>query len=236
MTVLPVIGITAAFDEEEERYSLSRYYVEAVARAGGIPLIVPPLSFEMAAAVLEKIQGLLLSGGGDLDPAYFGEEPLPYTKGINPRRDIFELALARAALVRQVPVLGICRGMQVLNVAAGGTIYQDLILGTAHPLKHYQEAPRWYGTHDIEIQPGSKLHSVLGVRRLRVNSFHHQAVRQIAPGFKISALARDGVVEGIELGNHPFVVGVQFHPEGMWEREPVFLGLFTALVKAAKKR
>ncbi|MGQ9511843.1 gamma-glutamyl-gamma-aminobutyrate hydrolase family protein [Thermodesulfitimonas sp.] len=124
----PVIGITAAFGEEERCY-LSRYYSDAVYRAGGLPVILPPLSPEAAAAIT-SINGLLLSGGGDIDPFYFGEEPLPQTGTVSPRRDAFELALAREALARVVPVLGICRGMQVLNVAAGGTIYQDLAAGT----------------------------------------------------------------------------------------------------------
>lgn len=228
-----LIGVTAAFDEEEDRCYLSRLYVDAVVRAGGVPVVLPPLPFEMAATVLDQMRGLLLSGGGDLDPAYFGEEPLSGTGKVSPRRDVFELALARAALIRQVPVLGICRGMQVLNVAAGGTVYQDLVLGVKQPLKHFQEAPRWYGTHHIEIHPGTKLAGIFNVSRLRVNSFHHQAVHRVAPGFRVSAVAPDGVIEAIEAGAHPFGVGVQFHPEGMWEKESVFLGLFTALVAAA---
>lgn len=224
-----IIGITSAFDEEE-RFCLARYYVDAVTQAGGLPLILPALSLEVAVSTLERVHGLILSGGGDLDPSYFGEEPLPATKRITPRRDAFEVALARAALVRQVPVLGICRGLQVLNVAAGGKVLQDISLGVYNPLKHFQDAPRWHGTHSIEILPGSKLASIFGTLRLRVNSFHHQAVRRLAPAFNATAWAQDGVVEGIEAEAHPFAVGVQFHPEGMWEKEPLFLKLFTALV------
>lgn len=229
-----LIGLTAAFDEEEDCCYLSRPYVDAVVRAGGMPVILPPLPLEMAAVVLDHVRGLLLSGGGDLDPVSFGEEPLPGTGKVSPRRDVFELALARAALIRQVPVLGICRGMQVLNVAAGGTIYQDLGLGVSRPLKHFQEAPRWYGTHHIEIRPGTKLAGIFNVSRLRVNSFHHQAVHRVASGFRVSAVAPDGVIEAIEAEAHPFAVGVQFHPERMWEKEAVFLGLFSALVAAAE--
>ncbi|MEW6447140.1 MAG: gamma-glutamyl-gamma-aminobutyrate hydrolase family protein [Bacillota bacterium] len=226
----PIIGITSAFDEEEARFSLTRYYIDAVTQAGGLPFILPSLSMELAAAALERVHGLILSGGGDIDPSYFGEEPLPSTKKITPRRDAFEIAVARAALIRQVPVLGICRGLQVLNVAAGGKVLQDISLGVCNPLKHFQDAPRWHGTHHIEILPGSKLASIFGTLRPRVNSFHHQAVSRLAPTFKATAWAPDGVIEGIEAEAHPFAVGVQFHPEGMWENDPVFLKLFSSLI------
>lgn len=225
-----IIGITSAFDEEDQRFSLTRYYVDAVTQAGGLPLILPSLSLELAAATLERVHGLILSGGGDLDPAYFGEEPLPLTKKITPRRDAFEIAVARVALIRQVPVLGICRGLQVLNVAAGGKVLQDISLGICNPLKHFQDAPRWHGTHHIEILPGSKLASIFATLRLRVNSFHHQAVSRLPPAFKATAWAPDGVIEAIEAEAHPFAVGVQFHPETMWEKESVFLKLFAALI------
>ncbi|MEW6573577.1 MAG: gamma-glutamyl-gamma-aminobutyrate hydrolase family protein [Bacillota bacterium] len=225
-----IIGITAAIDEDDERFCLTRHYVNAVTQAGGLPFILPSLSINLAAAILERVQGLILSGGGDLDPSYFGEEPLPATKKIAPRRDAFEIAVARAALVRKIPVLGICRGLQVLNVAAGGKVFQDISLGVYNPLKHFQDAPRWHATHHIEILPGSKLASIFGTLRLRVNSFHHQAVRRLAPVFKATAWASDGVIEAIEAEVHPFAVGVQFHPEGMWENEPVFLKLFSALI------
>lgn len=229
----PIIGITAAFNEEEERFCLNRQYVDAVERAGGMPLILPPLSPEAADAALKCINGLMLSGGGDLDPAYFSEEVLPCTKTISPRRDAFEIHLVRAALDRQIPVLGICRGMQVLNVAAGGAIFQDVSLALDRPLQHTQNAPRWYATHLIEIVPESKLALIFGVPRLRVNSFHHQCVSRVAPGFKVTARSLDGVVEAIESPTHSFAVGVQFHPEGMWEKDPLFLKLFTALTSAS---
>jgi putative glutamine amidotransferase len=228
----PVVGITSAFNEEEERFCLSRHYVDAVERTGAIPLILPPLPPETAVMTLQNIHALLLSGGGDLDPAYFGEEALPCTKTISPRRDAFELELARFALERHLPVLGICRGMQVLNVAAGGTIFQDVSLAVHRPLQHMQNAPRWYATHLIEITPDSRLAAIFGVLKLRVNTFHHQAVNRVAPGFRVTAKSLDGIIEAVESPAHAFAVGVQFHPEGMWEKEPLFLKLFSALTAA----
>jgi putative glutamine amidotransferase len=229
----PVIGITSAFHEEEEQFCLSRCYVDAVDRAGGIPVILPPLPPESAIVSLQNINALLLSGGGDLDPVFFGEEALPCTKTISPRRDAYELYLARVALERHIPILGICRGMQVLNVAAGGTVFQDVSFAVRQPLQHTQNAPRWYATHLIDITPDSQLAAIFGVRRLRVNTFHHQAVGRVAPGFTIAARSLDGVIEAVESPAHAFAVGVQFHPEGMWEKAPLFLKLFSALTAAS---
>lgn len=226
----PVIGITSSFDEEEERFYLSRYYVDAIAEVGGLPFIIPPLISEAAGGFIAGLNGVVLSGGGDLDPIHFGEEPLPCTRKISPRRDNFELELARTALSKRIPILGICRGMQLLNVAAGGSIYQDLTQGVKQPLKHDQDAPRWYATHSLQIQPGSKLAGIFGRFEIRVNSFHHQSVNRLAPGFKATAWSTDGVIEGIESDNLPFAVGVQCHPELMWEKDPCFLSLFMALV------
>lgn len=231
----PVIGITAGFQEEEKRYHLSADYTEGIYRAGGLPVILPSLPPEAVPLIVTAIDGLLLSGGGDLDPYHFGEEPSPQTGQISPRRDSFELSIAREALSRRLPILGICRGMQVLNVAGGGTIYQDLSLGIRQPLKHYQEAPRWYTTHQITIREGSKLAAIFRTTTLRVNSFHHQAVKKVAPDFAPTAWAPDGVIEAIEAVTHPFAIGVQFHPEGMWEKDPLFLELFIALITACSE-
>ncbi|RDV84345.1 gamma-glutamyl-gamma-aminobutyrate hydrolase family protein [Ammonifex thiophilus] len=232
---MPVpIGITVGLDQDESRYLSPRAYAEAVSRAGGLPLLLPPLPPGEVPAVLRLVRGIVLSGGNDLDPVYFGEECLPLTRRIEPERDAFELALARLALHRRVPLLGICRGMQVLNVAAGGSLYQDLSLGIPNPLKHFQEAPRWYASHWVELLPGSRLARIMGgVTRLKTNSFHHQAVRQVAPGFKAVAWTSDGVVEAIEAEGEAFALGVQFHPETMIYKEPLFLRLFVALVQAA---
>lgn len=230
----PLIGVTCSGDIDGGRFYLNRQYVGAVAQAGGLPLLLPDFEgFE--ADYLNGLDGILLSGGGDVDPIFFGEEPLPFTREINPRRDIFEIELARLALASGLPVLGICRGIQVLNIAAGGTVCQDISLVAESQLKHSQQAPRWYSTHGVELLPGSLLARVLDGATARVNSFHHQAVDRVAGGFTITARALDGVIEGLEAENG-YAVGVQFHPEELWEQDERFLKLFKSLVEAAASR
>ncbi|SHF19374.1 putative glutamine amidotransferase [Desulforamulus putei DSM 12395] len=231
---MPVIGITSSYDRESGRTFLSRYYVQAVEAAGGLPLVLPCILSEgMVDKILGAIDGLLLSGGVDVDPLLFGEEPHPAMGDICPQRDRFELALTKRALAMDMPILAICRGIQVLNVAAGGTLCQDIGSAIRNPLKHDQLAPRWYGTHTIHILADSKLAAVWG-DTLVVNSFHHQAVDRVAEGFRATAWSADGVVEGMESTVHSFVVGVQCHPECMYQ-DPRILALFKSFVEAAGK-
>jgi putative glutamine amidotransferase len=255
-----VIGITCGRKENEAHFYLSQAYVKAVQEASGLPVILPGCTGQKEmTGLLRLIQGLILSGGGDVDPVYFSEEPLPGLGEIDPARDIFELNFTRLALTAGIPVLGICRGMQVLNIAFGGSVYQDMftqvkerpvsrlgtqadqgksdflpghqVLSEASCLEHYQKAPRRYPTHKVKIAAGTILARIFGVTELRVNSFHHQAVHQLAPGFIVSALAVDGIIEGIESINHSFVLGLQWHPENLEEHRV----LFRALIKACKK-
>lgn len=230
----PIIGINTSLEVGEvNRNTLSTDYTRGVERGGGIPVIIPLLdSMDVARDLIGALDGLLITGGPDLDPVHFGEAPHQKLGKIAPERDLVELTLARLALERGVPVLGICRGIQVLNVAAGGTLIQDIPAQTQGYIKHYQDAPRWYGTHDIKARPG-RFADFMGVKELRVNSFHHQAVRDVAPGFAVTAEAPDGIIEVIESAKHPFAVGLQFHPEGMWSRDPVFERPFRALAEAA---
>ena len=252
----PRIGITCAFNQEGGWFFLRQGYVQAIIAAGGIPLLLPCLPLARDESnYLEIIDGLLLSGGGDLDPLFFGEAPHPGLGEISPERDYFEISLTRKALRLGLPILGICRGLQVLNVAAGGNIYQDL--GSQYPgmIMHQQKAPRDYPVHTIDLAPGSRLESILLPKEegasgsglnmelenevdrplLRVNTLHHQAVRNVAPGFVVSARASDGVIEAIETRGPHLVLGVQWHPEYLWEKDRRFLGLFQALVKAARR-
>ncbi len=229
----PLIGITCSYDEDAKKFTIGEDYINAVQAAGGVPLLIPHRSDEHAAPLLAKLDGVLLSGGGDIDPIYFGEEPLPVNGYINPLRDSFEILMSRLALEQGVPLLGICRGMQVLNVAAGGSVCQDINLKTNRPLQHNQQAPRWYATHNIKIVKGSMLQRILGRDMLRVNSFHHQMLDNLGKGIVISALAGDNVVEAIECtGENNFALGVQFHPENMYFKYPFILSIFISFIEA----
>ncbi|MHB8170586.1 MAG: gamma-glutamyl-gamma-aminobutyrate hydrolase family protein [Thermincolia bacterium] len=231
----PVIGITCAHDNDLDRAYINQFYVRAVEKAGGIPILLPIVG-EGACLnqMVHMVDGLLFSGGADLDPVCFGQEPMNRLGEITPERDFFELELARQALGADLAILAICRGIQLINIAAGGTVYQDVNSQVSHAIKHYQKAPRWYPTHRMSIKPGSQLASILQTKDVRVNSFHHQAVADVASGFKVTAVAADGVIEAIESENHKFVVGIQCHPECMWEKDETFLRVFKCFVEAGK--
>ncbi|MHB1418723.1 MAG: gamma-glutamyl-gamma-aminobutyrate hydrolase family protein [Bacillota bacterium] len=227
----PLIGITCNRDDGHDRILIAESYLRAVEAAGGLALLLPPREDD-AGQYCRLVDGLLLSGGVDLDPFLFGEEPQPGMGRICPPRDAAEIALVREALALDKPLLAICRGIQVMNVAAGGSLYQDLQAQMQNSYKHSQGAPRWYPTHRVEVLPGSKLAVALG-HGTRVNSFHHQAIKDVAPGFLISARADDGVIEAIESEQHRFVIGVQWHPEDMAARDPLQMELFRMLVAAS---
>lgn len=228
----PVIGISANYYETENEYALRKTYVQMIEEAGGIPVILPPgRNEEVGAAHLRLCSGLVLSGGGDLDPFYWGELPGPHNGEINPLRDTFEIELARQALTQDIPVLGICRGCQVLNVAAGGSLIQHL---DSPGLSHQQKAPRNYPIHAILIERNSLLMGIVGQEQIRVNSFHHQAIRKPGTGLWVTACAPDGTVEAVESRQNRFALGVQWHPECLEDRYSALL--FTALIKEAEQR
>lgn len=206
----PLIGITGNYELDEKRHTLRAFYTDSIIRAGGVPLILPPLP-AFIEEYLNICRGILFTGGGDLDPAYFGQAPSARLGEVNPPRDTFEIDLARKVFTVGKPALGICRGCQIMNVAAGGSLIQDI----ASELCHDQKAPREYPIHDIFIANDSQLFAILGSEKIRVNSFHHQAVDQPGEGMRISALAEDGTAEAIEHTGSPFYIGVQWHPEGM---------------------
>lgn len=229
----PVIGIPTDHTAEGQ-LTLPAAYAAVVAEAGGLPVLIPALAEpELTACWLERVDGLLLAGGADVDPNHYGEDPLPRLGRITPERDGAELALVRDALAAGMPILGICRGLQVLCVAAGGTLLQDIPSQVPGALKHRQQAPPWYGTHDVAVEAGTLLARLLGEGPLRVNSFHHQAVDLVPPGFQAAAAAPDGVVEAVEKGDGSFILGVQWHPETMAAYQPRFMALFAGLVEAA---
>ncbi|HHV03980.1 MAG: gamma-glutamyl-gamma-aminobutyrate hydrolase family protein [Bacteroidales bacterium] len=239
---VPVIGLSATYETSQS--SVPNTYIISVRKAGGIPVILPATDdLKAIARMVESIDGLILTGGEDVDPLrWYGEEPLPAMESIVPIRDFFDIHLARAAVERGIPVLGICRGEQILNVAFGGTLYQDIPsqVRSATPVKHRQNAPREYGTHSITVNRGTTLFDILKDilekdNTYRVNSYHHQAVKDVAPGFIVSAVARDGIIEAIEMKGNPGVLGVQFHPEGpVSQGDNTLLPLFRHLVKAAR--
>lgn len=231
----PLIGITCLMAWKEEKQQQNETYIQAALKAGGIPVLLPAVaSSDVIMAYAEVIDGLIVSGGPDIDPQYFGEQPVPELGGVNPVMDVCESVLIRRVLELDKPILGICRGAQVLNVVAGGTLYQDLRRALPDVLKHEQEQPRWFPSHTVHLVQGSLLAEISQREELKVNSFHHQAVARVAPGFAASAYAQDNVIEAIESQNHRFVIGVQWHPEGMWNQADNYDALFAAFVQAAE--
>ncbi|WP_425803673.1 gamma-glutamyl-gamma-aminobutyrate hydrolase family protein [Desulfitobacterium sp. Sab5] len=213
MSKKPIIGITVAHCTEELKTFPRGFYVESICKAGGQPLLIPPVrNEEDAYEILSLMNGLVLTGGGDIAPLVLAEQP---KKGIGecfPERDLGELLLAKLALQLELPVLGICRGIQVLAVAAGGKIYQDIPSEYPQALEHKQKAPRENTWHEVELLT-SKLSRIVGETKIQVNSLHHQAVASLPKGFIKSAVSADGIIEGIEKSDSAFCVGVQWHPE-----------------------
>lgn len=211
----PVIGITGNFGEKG--CELAEGYFESVLKAGATPVVIPPFEDKDALAnVLDRVDGLLLSGGGDLNPLFTGEEPVPQLHAVNYKRDLAELLLIRLAYDRQIPMLGICRGIQMLAVALDGSVWQDI--GSQQPgqplLKHDQQLDRRYASHTVDIATDSTiLRPLLGDGPVAVNSFHHQAVRDAGPRLRVCATAPDGTVEAVESSEHKSILGVQWHPE-----------------------
>ena len=251
----PVVGISAGWDRG--RIDVSDAYAAAVSAAGGVPVVLPPvLTADDAAEVLSHVDALVLTGGEDVDPARYGEEVWNETVEVNYRRDTSDFLLARAALDAGLPILGICRGEQLMNVLLGGSLYQDLptqyttqktsVNGTAAAICHRQSEPDGVGTHMIYIEAGSHLHDLLGADSLMVNTFHHQAVKDPGAGVRVVARAADGVVEAWECdGVGPdaktgrsvkcSIVCVQFHPELLYARggNTAFLPIFEDLIHRA---
>jgi len=232
----PVIGITIGYSiQDREIFALRDDYVRAVERAGGLPVVLAPGTPEDAPVLLDHLDGLLLTGGADVDPGLYGQPPHETVTRIIPERDALEVALCREALRRDMPLLAICRGQQVLNVATGGTLIQDLPSQWKGAVNHDPEGERWSPAHDVRILPGTRLREILGQERVEVNSFHHQAVKEPGQGVVVSAFAEeDDVVEGIEIPGRRLTVGVQWHPEAFWDKDGRFQPLFEALVKACR--
>lgn len=243
MTRKPIIGITATpsldvFDHGTfRRYCLSDTYVNAVRAAGGVPLILPSGETDLQ-AILDTVDGLIFSGGSDFDPALYGDtEVHETTYGIDPERDSYELALLKLANAQDKPFLGICRGIQAMNVALGGTLIQDVPTAIGSEIEHRQQALGKSITevgHDVAVAEGSILANIVESTAIAVNSFHHQSIASVAPAAEIIATSGDGVVEAIVVPDRHFALGVQWHPEMLALLREEHLAIFRAFVESCQ--
>ena len=231
----PIIGIGSdvlTAPGERERAFAYLTYTEALRRAGAVPVVIPPQP-ENAPDVVEGLDGILLAGGFDCDPGVYGEEVHPTVEPMDARRQTNDIALAKAARERGIPTLGVCLGMQVMNIAAGGTLVQDIDSQVGTEIQHASE-PLDRIRHDVRLEEGTKLAGIIRERELDVNSSHHQAVKDVGAGLRVTAHAPDGIVEAVEDPGHPFYLGVQWHPEDM-EGEGSASALFGAFIEAARR-
>jgi len=211
-------------------------YCEAILSCGGAPVIIPvPQDADTFQTILSRLDGLLLSGGPDINPRFYGEQPLPELGEVDAGLDRMELEAAKLAFRRDLPILGICRGIQTLNVSLGGTLYQDIPSQVQDSIGHSQKADKSVLTHSIRIEAGTLLHSIFKKREVWVNGKHHQAIKDLARGLTVSARATDSIIEAVEHRSKKFVVGVQWHPEGTWSNDIYSKRLFEAFVLAASK-
>ncbi|MCS7056108.1 MAG: gamma-glutamyl-gamma-aminobutyrate hydrolase family protein [Thermoflexales bacterium] len=223
-------------DPEQRRFTLGKNYVNSLVMCGAIPILLPTsVAPEAWRAVYESADGVMLSGGGDVDPALFGEEAHQETYGVDRERDDMEIALARWALQDDKPLFAICRGIQVMNVAFGGSLIQDLPSQLKSDIPHdgnYNGFERHAVAHAVRIEPGTHISRIMGAGEVGVNSFHHQALKDVADGLVVTSRAPDGVIESVEFPGKRYYIGVQWHPEEMADRRDDMLSLFRTFVEA----
>lgn len=243
MSKKPIIGVSGSIIIDDggrfpgyRRSYVNEDYISSVRIAGGVPFIIPMGDDEdVIREQLEAVDGLILSGGHDVNPLFYNEEPLQKLGGILPERDEFDSKLVRIAMEMKKPILGICRGHQILNATNGGSNYQDLSYVEGCQLKHDQYSKSFLATHSVEVKKGTRLEGMLGEKAM-VNSFHHQVIKNVAEGFIVSARAKDGVIEAIEMDSEHFVVGIQWHPEMMAATgNEQMQNIFKSLIKEASK-
>lgn len=233
----PKIGITCGVKQNgKDDYTFLNYKnINVIKEAGGIPIILPSLK-EECDSYLDIIDGIYFSGGNDVNPMFFGEDPVNGIGGTNILRDEFEIEIYKKAVEKDIPILGVCRGMQVINIAAGGTIYQDLKTQFKTSICHRQTGTPGYDYfHKVKIEKDSKLNSIYKSNEIYTNTFHHQAVKDIAPGFKASAKTKDGIIEAIESTNNKYVLAVQWHPEMMYCIHKEHFEVFKDFIKQCKR-
>jgi len=236
---LPIVAVTALTElvRDIPRVRVNQAYTDALQRAGVIPVAVPPLSPDAAQALIQRVDGLVLTGGEDVEARHYGQTPHPSADAASPDRDRSELALIHAARARGLPTLAICRGLQIANVAFGGTLIQDIASQRPDARPHARDDVRAQRVHDVTVEPGTRLAHVLGAERLTVNSLHHQAVDRLGAGLRVAARSDDGLIEAAEwAGADWWMVGVQWHPEELdqtaepWDR--ALLAAFAAAVSS----
>jgi len=228
----PIIAITPNVTEDESKLQLNNKYCEAIWQSEALPIVIS-YNLNEIESIINVADGLLFTGGGDIDPFTMNEESKKNLGTIYPIRDNTEIALCKLALKKNIPILGICRGCQILAIASGGKIYQDI--DSISSIKHIQQAPKYYPTHFVNLETDSKLMKIYNSDKLKVNSFHHQAVSVLGENMIVSAKSNDNIIEAIEHKLNRFVLGVQWHPEVMFEKYNIHLKLFKEFVLNCKK-
>jgi putative glutamine amidotransferase len=241
----PVIGIAtqtlpAVPGERQACWLMGRSYVEELRKVGAVPWVIPllPHDPDTLGEIFDRLDGVFITGGVDVDPGRYGEAKTPLCGATDPDRDAVEIALLTHALSRGLPVFAVCRGIQILNVACGGTLYQDVTAQVPAALKHDffptpEQPSRKFLAHDVTVKPGSRLGHILGEAVVPVNSMHHQAIKDLAPNLAPTAYAPDGIIEGVEAADGRYLVAVQWHPEELTDTHPGMARLFSAFAEAA---
>jgi putative glutamine amidotransferase len=232
----PVIGLIPLYDFEQERLWMRPNYLRAVTESGGIPLVLPLMGEQSEICTVAGLcDGFLLTGGPDVHPALYNEDVMRYCGAIDEKRDTLEILLLYEAIQRGKPVLGICRGIQLINVALGGTLYQDIPAQVkGDPIAHYQKPPYHVPVHSVTVERDSPLYQIVNQEKLMVDSMHHQAIKELAPSLRCAARSKDGLAECVYLPETQFLMGVQWHPEWMFQPQNDSFKIFSAFVDAAK--
>jgi putative glutamine amidotransferase len=234
----PLIGITCDYDDsnEQSRFFIKRDYVSVIEESGGIPLLLCPTNKSTTSHFISLIDGLLISGGGfDIAPKFYGEKPHPKLGKIQSERTDFEIELLKLAVKKKMPVFGICGGHQLINVYFGGTLYQDIPSQCNGTINHKRLTPSNNPYHDIKIYPSTRLSKIAGINSTAVNSTHHQSIKKIGSGLKVSAVAEDGIIEAIEYGGDDFIFGVQWHPERIYLNDVCSKNILVEFVRQANR-